>query len=199
MKTLHMLRQIFGSHSRIRRIIFKLATYLALIVFLNLFSACSHYFRVVAESPNSAQTIKQYKDADKYFVLHRGDDAWHMYELDIINDSIHAKLDVQLGYQVNYLYPKEKGLNSFHKGYEPDVINAVHIYTTDTSFSSFDTLVSIPVSSIHEVNSYKYARAASRASFIVPAVILPAAGTAIIITLIIREIDRGLFNFDFDN
>jgi len=195
MKTQHLLRRISGSHNRPRRIIFKLVSYFTLIAFLNLFSACSHYFRVVSESPYSAQTIKQDEDADKYLVLHRNHEAWHMYDLLITNDSIHAKLDIQLGYQVNYLYPKEKGLNSFHKGYEPDVINAVHIYTSDSSFSSLDTLVSIPVSSIHEVNSYEYARAASRASYIAPAVILPAAGLVFLIVMALNSTGNMMSGF----
>jgi hypothetical protein len=184
MKTLHLLHQISGSHTRIRRIIIKLATYLTLIVFLNLFTACSHYFRVVSKSPYSAQTIKRYEDHGKYLILQRNNEVWHLYDLSIINDSIHAKLDSQIGYQANYLNPKEKGLNKFNKSDEPDVINAVYIYTSDSSFNYSDTFVSIPVSSISGIKYYSYAQAASRAPYIVPIVLICAA-VPILLALVI--------------
>ena len=133
MKTIQYFYRI-PFRNKMKRIIIKQITYFTLIAFLNLFSACSHYFRVVVENPYSAQSIKQFDEEDKYLVLHRGNDAWHMYDLQIINDSIQAKLDFQLGYQANYLDAKEKGLNKYYKKIEPEVINAVHIYTIDSSF-----------------------------------------------------------------
>ncbi|MCK4569598.1 MAG: hypothetical protein KAT76_04855 [Bacteroidales bacterium] len=168
------------------RILHKPIIFTALIVLLCLSSSCS-FFRVVTESQYTSQSIKQYEDEGKYLILQRGDEAWHLYDLQITNDSIYAMLDHQIGYHLNYLNPKDKGLNRFKKKYEPEVINAVHLYTSDTSFSSFDTIVSIPVSSIDTIKSYAYARAASRASKIVPAVILPVAGLIIIAGVAISQ------------
>jgi len=160
-------------------------TKILLIAVLLILSSCS-YFRVIPESHYTAQSIKQYDANGKYLVLHRGEEAWHAYDLDIVNDSIHARLDFQLGYHVKYLDPKEKGLNEFHKKSEPEIISSIHIFTSDTTFNSFDTLVSIPVNSIIGVTSYSYAKAASRRSIWLPIICAPIAflllgGIAIVI------------------
>ena len=149
-------------------------TKIILIAVLFLLSSCTT-FTVVPVSPYSAKSIREYEVSGKYLVLHRENEAWHMYDLEIINDSIHAKLDYQLGYQIKYLNPDKKGRNSFKRYYEPDVTNAIHVYTSDSSFSYFDTLISIPASSIHEVNSYVFNRAAFRTSIILPIVLIPIA------------------------
>lgn len=143
-----------------------------LIATLCFLSSCTT-FTVVPVSPISAESIRQYEVDGKYLVLHRENEAWHMYDLELTNDSIHAKLDYQLGYLVNYLNPKKKGRNSFSKRNEPDVINSIHIYTSDNNFGNFDTLISIPVSSITEVDTYSFNRAAYRTSIILPIVLTP--------------------------
>lgn len=163
--------------------------FILLILFL---SSCS-YFRVIPASDYSLQSIKHLADTGKFLVLHRGGEAWHAYDLQIKEGILQAKLDLQLGYLVKYLFPKEKKLNKFERKTEPEVLNSVHIYTSDTTFSQFDTLVTIPVSSIISVKTYEYAQASSRASLIVPLVVFPAIGTAILIAIIIKSI-----NWDMD-
>jgi len=153
-------------------------TKILLIAVLLFLSSCS-FFRVIPESPYTAQSIYQCEEDGKYLVLHRGEEAWHAYDLVVANDSLYTKLDFQLGYHVKYLTPKEVGLNQFDRKNEPGVVNSVHIFTSDTTFNSFDTLVAIPVSSISAVKSFEYARAPSRASKIVPILFIPIAVLAI--------------------
>ena len=166
-------------------------TKILLIAVLLILSSCS-YFRVIPESNYSAQSIKQYDDDGKYIVLHRGEVAWHAYYLYVANDSLYMKLDYHLGYHVEYLVPKEKGLNKFYMKIEPDVVNAIHIYTSDTTFNSFDIRVAIPVSSISAVKSFEYARAPSRASKIVPAVFLPIAGLVILSAIALSQMSFSM-------
>jgi len=147
-------------------------TKILFLAVLLLLSSCTS-FNVVSVSPYSAKSIRQYENEGKYLVLHRENDAWHMYDLEIINDSINAKLDYYLGYHANYLNPDKKGRNMYSKSREPDVTNAIHVYTSDSSFSSFDTLISIPVSSIHEVNQYTFNKAAFITSIILPVILIP--------------------------
>ena len=154
----------------------------ATIVLLCIASSCSLY-KVIPESPYTAQSIKQYEEEGKFLILHREEHAWHIYDLRIVNDSIHAKLDPQLGYHVDYLNPKGKGLHEFSRKLEPDVINSVHIYTSDSSFGYWDDVVSIHLESIYEVNLYTYARAASRASVIVPSVLFIPVSLLFLFTL----------------
>ncbi len=157
-------------------------TKILLISALLILSSCS-YFRVITESPYSAHSIKQYEDNGKYLVLQRGDEAWHMSQMYVVNDSIHASLDTCLRYLVKYLEPDEKGLNKFLGKKEPEVLEIIHIYTDDNNFSSLDTLIVIPESSILAVKSHSYAKAPSRASHIVPSIFVPIFGIAFLIAL----------------
>ncbi len=170
-------------------------TKILLIAALLILSSCS-FFRVVPESDYSAQSLKQYENDGKYLVLHRGEWAWHIYDLSVGAGILKARLDVQLGYHVKYLEPKEKGLNRFDKGSEPEIINSVHIFTTDTSFSNLDTLVAIPVSSINAVKSYSYAQAASRASILVPVIVGPVALVVLAGVLAVRSFSENFFQSD---
>lgn len=162
-------------------------TKILLIAALLILSSCS-YFRVLPEDPYTIYLIKQHEYKGKYLVLHRGEEAWHAYDLSYKNDSVQARLDYQLGYHVKYLNPKEKGLNQFDRKSEPEVCNSVHLYTNDTSFNLFDTLVAIPVSSIYDVRSYQYAKAPSRASRIVPLVVFPVVGVIILAALAVKSV-----------
>jgi len=143
------------------------------IVLMFLFSSCS-FFQVIPEEDYTTQSIKQYEDNGKYLILHRGEEAWHAYDLRPVDDSLNVKLDFQLGYHLKYLNPQDDDkTNMYSRKEEPEVVNSVHIYTNDTCFSSFDTLVVIPESSIFAVKSYAYNRSASRASVILPAIFIP--------------------------
>lgn len=147
------------------------------------FSSCSFY-RVIPEKQYDAETIKKYDYLNKYIVLKRDQDAWHMYDVQLRNDSITARLDYQLGYQVNHLNPKTGKLNQFHKKFEPEVLKTVHLYTSDSSFNAFDTLIAIPASSIYQVNTFVYAAGPSRASWLVPVIVFPVAITFVIIAAV---------------
>jgi hypothetical protein len=150
-------------------------TKLLLLVALLSLSSC-YYYRVIPEIAYNVQTIEQFEKSGKILVLHRGEDAWHMYNVKQVDGRIHAGISIQLSYLVDYLDPSEKGLNTFSKPKAPDVVNSVHLYTADTTFNALDTVISIHPGSIYKVQSYEYARAASRASIIVPIVFIPVIG-----------------------
>ena len=151
------------------------------IVLIFLFSSCS-FFRVIPEENYTAQSIKQYEDSGKYLILHRGEEAWHATDLRPVNDSLNMKLDFQLGYHLKYLNPQDDDkTNKYSRKEEPEVTNSIHIYTNDTCFGSFDTLVVIPESSVFAVKSYAYNRSASRASVILPAIFIPLGGVILVI------------------
>ena len=159
-------------------------TKILLIASLLILSFCS-FFRVMPESTLKAHWIEQLEKDGKYLVLQRGDEAWNIYDVHVRYEILRAKLDIQLGYHAKYINPKVDGLNKFDKGREPDVINSIHFFTADTSFNSLDSLITIPLSSIYEIRSYEYAKAPSRASRIVPVVVLPIVGFAILVVAVI--------------
>lgn len=163
-------------------------TSILFLAILFLLSSCS-YYRVIPKASYSGQSIVELQRSGKVLILHRGEDAWLMKDV-MSNDSlIQASLDVQLGYHVNYLYPNLDKLNQFKRRENPDVVNAIHLYTTDSTFNTFDTLVSIPMSSVYTINSYEYAQAPSRASLIVPLVVFPVVGLTLITLIAISSME----------
>jgi hypothetical protein len=150
-------------------------TKLMLLAALLSLSSC-YYYRVVPQGTFNKQKAIEFEQKEKILVLHRDEDAWRLYDVHITNDILHAKIDVRLDYLVNHLNPKEKGLNAFKKQKEPDVIKTVHLYTSDTTFGVLDTKISIPLTSIYELQSYNYAKKASRAIMFVPIIVLPIVG-----------------------
>ena len=142
------------------------------ISILCVLSSCS-YFRVIPVSNYSSLSLKEFEDKGKYIILHRGNQAWHVYDLVVDEEKVRLKLDFQLGYHVDYLNPKKESLNQYYRKSQPEVGNSLHLYTNDTVFSDFDTLITIPVSSIYRIDSYEYAKTPSRASKIIPAIFVP--------------------------
>lgn len=169
-------------------------TKILLIAALLSLSSC-YYFRVIPEVPYTVQSIRQYEDTGKILILHREENAWHLYDVDSAENMLSAKLDIQLGYHVKYLNPEEGKLNKFDKPLEPEVVNTIHLYTSDSTFNSLDTVIAIPLSSIYYVSSYEYARAPSRASKIVPIVVLPVVGVVVVSLIAISSMD---WNMDID-
>ena len=165
-------------------------TKINLILMLFLLSSCS-YFRVIPKSSFQGHDIEQFENDGKFLVLHSGDDACNIFHVQVDDEILKAKPDPQLGYIVHYLDPKTEGLNKFNKK-ETDVINSIHLFTADTNFSIMDSVIAIPLSSIYEVRSYEYAKAPSRASRIVPAVLIPVAGISILVLMGLNQVGNGM-------
>lgn len=138
-----------------------------------IFLPSCYYFRAIPKQPVNLELIQQFEESGKILILVRDEMAWRFYDVKNKDSLISGKLDVEVGYHYNYLYPAEGKLIQYKKTSEPDVVNAVHIYTSDASFHWMDSTISIPVSSIYAVKSFEYAAAASRASFVAPIVLLP--------------------------
>lgn len=160
------------------------------LLLLMIFSLSScFYFRVIPEQSYDLQRIQNYETSGKVLILHRDDFAWKLYNVKSKDSLLTARLDLQLGYHIKYLEPKEYKLNQFVKGSEPDVIKSVHLYTSDASFNKLDTAISIPVKSIYKVQSYEYAPAPSRASIAAPLIIIPVAVLIALYAYIVSNIE----------
>ena len=154
-----------------------------LIVSFLLLSSCAFY-RVMPEKDYTLQTIVDFENDGKYLLLRWEDIAWRMIDLQVSNDTLHAKLDFYTDYLGNYLHPRKEGLNNFSRKNEPEVINSVHIFISEAGNARVGADIAIPLSTITQVQSYTYAKGASRAltaiAIIIPSVIL-VGGTILIV------------------
>ena len=151
----------------------KFASVLTIVILVTLFSSSCSFYRVAPLTKYTSSSIINYESMGKYLVLKRGDEAWHMYDVQLYGDSITANLDFHLGYNVNHLNPKTTGVNQFKRKEEPDVEYTLHLFTNDSSFSTYDTVITIHESSIYKINKFASAQGPSRASIIVPIVLVP--------------------------
>ena len=163
---------------------FKTIKLIALLIIFCSSTSCTHYFRHITADQFSTQTIQEYSDANKYFILHSDTLVRHMTVIQISDDTVNATLEYTLGYQAKYLHPKEKGVNRFKKKKEPEIINAVHLYVSNANISKYDRIVSIPMSSIYTVKYNEYAQALSRASYAIPIVIFGGGAFIFIVGII---------------
>lgn len=154
-------------------------------------SSCTHYFNVIIDYDRPGDKINEYAREGRYIVLRRGEEALHIYDITMVNDSLFAKSDFSLGYLSNYLNPKINKLNSFKIKQEPEVPNTVHIFTSDTSYSALDSTLAIPLRSIYGMHCYKYNKKASVTSFVVPIVVVATAGTILFVTLVAISISNA--------
>jgi len=154
-----------------------------------LISSCS-YYRVMPKENYEAQSIHQFHKDGKCLILHRGEMAWRIEDLDVVDENYQMTLNIYLGYMIDHLKSKDNRLHKYSKRNEPEAGNSIHLYTSDTTFGDWDPIVVIPASSIYEVKSYDYARAPSRASIFIPAILIPAAAIG---TMIILSSSIGLF------
>ncbi len=168
MKTKTLFQSFTKNLGRFKKYCLLIITHIVLLAFLNLLSGC-YYFRVVSEEGITEQRISDMKQEDKYVVLQRGNEAWHLYDYTLADDTLTGKLDIFLGIHTNYLDPKLEGLNTIKKG-DNEVLESVHLHTSDTSFVYMDTVVIIPSMAIQKVYVYEYAQSESRSSMVLPAV-----------------------------
>ena len=172
-----------------KRLFLKTVSLFTLFAFLACQPGCMYYYKVNQVDNYSEEKIDSFEQQGKYFILHQGEQAWHLYDFTISNDTISGKITSQLDYHVNYLNPKYKR-NSYKKKEAPNVIKEVHLFTSDSSFSSFDTQINIPFSSIKEIKVYDPAKGYTFLSWFIPPVIGILGGVLIIA---VWTLDGGLF------
>ncbi len=174
--------------SRFRRFL----SIILLIAFLNLVTGCSYYFNVVNEPEVTTETIKKYTQEEKYLILHSGDNAYHLLNTDINDNTITAKTDPFLGYHANYVKLPDKKKHKFKKKTEPEVTNTVHVYIQDSNLIRQDSLVVVPINSIQKIDLYVYNKKASQISHILPTVLIPVLILAGVVILFVATFDGFL-------
>ncbi len=148
---------------------------ITLLAFMNMMTACNYYFKVIEKDNYTSREIQQADSSGNYVLLVRDIQAWHIYDLEADDDTLSGKLDAYLVYFSKYLFAENKGLTKYEGKEEPDLPNSLQIYTSDTSFTYADSVFAIPFSSIDKVTYYIDSRAAHKASWLVPLVVIPSA------------------------
>ena len=161
----------------------KAISFITLFAFLNCTIGCGYFYKVQTEKDISKQKISEVNKPEKFIILQDGINAWHFSNLKFIGDTLTGNLDLNLGYHMNYLSPeKPEKPNRFKKKSEPDVINEVHIYITDT-IPVISVTASIPITSIQKIDIYNYDKKATKRSWVL-GITLPLVGGLLVVFIV---------------
>ena len=183
MKTKTLAGFFIGNNKTFGDRLLKTISFITLIAFLNCIVGCGYFYKVQTEKDISKQKISEINKPEKFIILQDGINAWHFSNLKFIGDTLTGNLDLNLGYHMNYLSPeKPEKPNRFKKKNEPDVINEVHIYITDT-IPIISVTASIPITSIQKIDIYNYDKKATKRSWVL-GITLPLVGGLLVVFIV---------------
>jgi len=158
------------------------------LIILSLLSGCMYYFKLQSLNNVSSEELKEYNSSNKYFILHQGKYAWNLRNILVSDDYFSGNLRELPVEHLRYLTVDKSKKNRYKKNAPPymsSMLNEVHIYYNDTliKFDTGDSVI-INFSSISKVEVYQEDKTATRTSWALPAVLIPVASTALVITII---------------
>ncbi len=144
----------------------RITSLILILAFLNLFTGCMNYFKVAHSPDHSSTKINNLYQENKELIIHYNNEAWIM-EVPEVNDNILTAV-AKKSYISSLTHPvKKNGSNRFiikapYNQY--NVLNEVHIYTTDLTRNS-DDVIKVPLDSINNVEIYEFDKTATDASY----------------------------------
>jgi hypothetical protein len=150
---------------------FKLLSWILVFALLNVTSGCRNYFKVTKSVGSHEAHIENFYDQNKKLIIHLDDEAWILEMPEVVDGKLVAfakkKHISKLTKPVVSNKPNRFILKDPHNQY--DVLNEVHIYTSEFSRISEDK-ISIPISSIQKIDIYDFDKSATSGSAVLGAI-----------------------------
>jgi hypothetical protein len=132
-----------------------------LLASLILTGCFQHYYKTNSSSTADSALIEKLKVSNKYFIIHYGDNIKGAVQVKTTNDALEADL-VHLPKEHSfYTNPKGNEENKMKIKRETPTLMEVHLYTT-TTFTTDQTHITIPLSSINRLDIYEFDPEATR-------------------------------------
>ena len=136
-----------------------------LVVFVHFITGCQTYYKV-SQGSNSPEAIQQMQEKNKYFILHEGQQAWHLENLVLNEDQmvITGTLDTLPANHQYYKTANPERANRYKssKGYPT---YEVHLYTREHILQD-NSQVTVPLQAIEKVEVYDKDSGATAVSYI---------------------------------
>lgn len=165
----------------------KLLSWILVFTLLNATTGCMNYFKVTKSTGPRDASIVNFYDQNKKLIIHLEDEAWILEMPEVIDNHLIAfakkKYIPTLTKPVALNKPNRFRIKAPYNQY--DILNEVHIYTSELSRISEDK-ISVPIFSIQNINVYNFDKAATSGSAVLGAVGGAAAvlGTFFLILLL---------------
>ncbi len=144
---------------------------LSLMILCSL-QGCKYYYKVQTVSPVAQKEVETFTSGHKYIILHQRDNAWHLLQPLISENTLYASLSELPGNRYKFQTTKPKGGNRYIKSTESNVLQEVHLYVADSAdtVKSYIGNVRIPLSEIQHAEVYVKDKGRTNASWLVPGI-----------------------------
>jgi len=162
-------------------------TFISLLILLSFIYGCTYYFKVQTKNNITSQEFQEYDSLNRYFILHQGNFAWNLTDIQINNNELSGNLIKLPDEHFRYLTVNPERKNRYQKNkppYESVMLSEVHLYLHDSLLPVFKTgdHIKIDFSLLSKAEVYQKAKGATTASWLIPAVGIPVLAVAIIAT-----------------
>jgi len=149
----------------------KLLSWILVFALLNVTSGCMNYFKVTKSVGSHAAHISNLYEQNKKLIIHLDDEAWILEIPEVIDNQLVAfakkKYISKLTKPVVTNKPNRFRIKAPYNQY--DILNEVHIYTSEFSRISEDK-ISVPISSIQNIDIYDFDKSATSGSAVLGAI-----------------------------
>jgi len=144
---------------------------LSLMILCSL-QGCKYYYKVQTVSPVAQKEVETFTSDHKYIILHQRDNAWHLSQPMISENTLYASLSELPGNRYKFQTTKPKGGNRYIKNTESYVLQEVHLYIADSAdtVKSYIGSVQIPLSEFQHAEVYVKDKGRTNASWLVPGI-----------------------------
>jgi hypothetical protein len=135
-----------------------LSLFLAALILTGCFR---HYYKTNSSSTVDSALIEKLKVSNKYFIIHYGDNIKGAVQVKTTSDALEAELVPLPKEHSFYTNPNGNEENKMKIKREAHTLMEVHFYTT-TTFTTDQTHIAIPLSSINRLDIYEFDPEATR-------------------------------------
>jgi hypothetical protein len=158
---------------------------------LPLLPGCKCFYEVKTVQPVSQNQLRYYDSQERYFILHRSDSAWHVFDRAINGSAVTGVLaELPYNHRKYLTTDPTKGNNRYRKNKngEAAVLQEVHLYVTDSTTPAFSPgdRIRVDVSVIQRAEVYQKNVERTRVSWLIPGIGVPVGvGIGFIIVIAI--------------
>jgi hypothetical protein len=176
------------------------------LVFLVLHVSCfQNFYKVTTDKPATAEKVNALQNAQNYFILHYGDDAWSMRNITLNADeqTLNANLGTLPPDRLAYRTTIPTKPNRYYKQAKknkpaiyPSVLDEVHIYLKDTVLDVSSGVISLQA--IDRIDVYDPDKGATTASYVLGTLGATVAIVGLVVIIILLTKDSCPFVYVYN-
>ena len=163
------------------------------LMFIILFSSCHRYYIPSAVQGDVQQAVTKFREESRHFVLRDSIFNYEMKNVEVSKGEIRCSLQRLSGLK-RIANPRRSGFHYYYRPSREDslVDNEVHIFTSRTLTNGSDTEISIPFSSVKNIEQLNFDKRKTTNNHLVMGILTVSAVASIAVLVSIIEVVRDL-------